>query len=101
MYIIALEAQADGARPPLQEWHHPTAPKGFALCPDEFYVVFYGTSPAGFVNIIVEDDTVQEMLVNYDAYYAYVAEHPPMPEPEAEPTAEELIDIMLGVSRYE
>ena len=101
MYIIALEAQGNGARPPLQMWHNQTAPKGFALCPDAFYDVFYSTSPAGFVHITVEGDTVVAMTVNYEAYNAYVADHPVEPMPEAEPTADEILDALLGVAVHE
>ena len=97
MYIIIREADADGARQPLLAWNNPTAPKGFALCPDAFCNVFYSTTPAGFVNITVKGDTVTAMTVNWDAYNAYVADHPAEPEPQAEPTADELINAMLGV----
>lgn len=100
MYIIMLEPYESGARSPLQTWGLPTLPEGYAWCPDEFYGVFYSTSPAGFVNITVEGDTVTAMEVNRAAYEAYVAENPPA-EPVEELTAEEMIDIMLGVDRYE
>ena len=100
MYIIIREADADGARQALLTWDNPTAPNGFALCPDAFYDVFYSTDPAGFVDITVEGDTVTAMEVNRAAYEAYVAANPPA-EPVEELTAEEMIDIMLGVDRYE
>ena len=100
MYIIAREADPLGGRPPMQTWSMNTLPNGYAWCPDTFYDVFYSTDPAGFVNITVEDDTVTAMEVNHAAYEAYVAANPPG-EPVQELTAEEMIDIMLGVSRYE
>lgn len=100
MYIIAREANPLGNRPPMQTWSAPTLPDGYAWCPDAFYDVFYSTDPAGFVNITIEGDTVTGMLVNTDAYNAYVAANPPV-EPVEELTAEEMIDIMLGVDRYE
>jgi hypothetical protein len=82
MYIIQIEANEIGSRPPLQEWHNATAPEGFALCPDEFFDVFYSTSPAGFVNITVEGDTVTEMTVNQEALDAYIASLPEPSDPE-------------------
>lgn len=100
MYIIAREANPLGNRPPMQTWSAPTLPDGYAWCPDEFYGVFYSTTPAGFVNITVDGDTVTAMEVNRAAYEAYVAANPPV-EPVQELTAEEMIDIMLGVDRYE
>lgn len=101
MYIIALEAQGNGARQPLQRWHNPTAPKGFALCPDAFYDVFYSTNPAGFVHITVEDNTVTAMTVNQAALDAYIAANPPQPEEEPDPTADEILDALLGVTVHE
>ena len=101
MYIIALEAQGNGARQPLQRWHNPTAPKGFALCPDTFYDVFYSTTPAGFVNITVEGNMVTEMTVNRAALDAYIAANQPQPEEEPEPTADEILDALLGVTANE
>lgn len=100
MYIIIREPYENGGRSPLQTWSLPELPDGYAFCPDEFYGVFYSTSPAGFVNIEVTGDTVTAMEVNRAAYEAYVAANPPS-EPVKELTAEEMIDIMLGVDRYE
>ena len=99
MYIIEQNANEYGARSPLQTWTY-ALPDGYAWCPDAFYDVFYSTDPAGFVDITVEGDTVTAMEVNHAAYEAYVAANPPA-EPVEELTAEEMIDIMLGVDRYE
>lgn len=99
MYIIQLNANADGSRPAIQSWDESwDIPEGYAVCPEEFHEVFYSTTPAGFVNITVEDNVVTAMEVNQAAYDAYVAEHPPMPEPEPEPTADEILNTMLGVT---
>lgn len=101
MYIITKTAYEDGSRTALQTWDEAKPPEGYAICPDEFYSVFYSTSPAGFVNITVEGDTVKTMTVNEDTYNAYVAAHPepetPLEPAEPEPTADEILNALLGV----
>ena len=85
MYIIKIKANENGARPPIQTWNKPTLPEGYAVCPDEFYRIFYSTDPAGFVNIEVEGNTVTAMTVNYEAFEAYLANRPePVVTPEEE-----------------
>lgn len=84
MYIIQLEATKNGARPALQSWTSLTAPHGFALCPDEFFDIFYSTSPAGFVTINVENGIVTSMEVNQEYVDAYVASLPEVEETEEE-----------------
>lgn len=80
MYIIQIQADENGARPPLLTWNKATPPHGYASCPNEFYEIFYSTEVAcGFVNIIIEDGIVTSMEVNQEAYDAYVAS---LPEPE-------------------
>lgn len=76
MNIIKITANENGSRPPLQTWSKKELPSGFAWCPDEFAEVFYGTSPAGFVDIVVENDSVTEMVVNQEALTAYIASLP-------------------------
>lgn len=121
MYIIQLEPFESGARSPLQTWNKPTAPDGYAFCPDAFYDVFYSTSPAGFVNITVEPVEIAEdvtvpvvtaMVVNQEALDAYLAslpaDEPTEEEPsEADDTASMLIDheyrltlLELGLTDY-
>jgi hypothetical protein len=93
MKIIKEKANENGSRPALQEWSGQTAPKGYAWCLDEFVSVFYSTTPSGFVNIEVEDDTVIEMTVNEEALAEYVES---LPEPtDPEPTAQDDTDAML------
>lgn len=97
MYIIKLEATDSGSRPPLQEWNTPTAPEGYALCPDKFSEIFYSTKPSGFVNIVVKDGVVTDMTVNQNAVNRYIAN---LPEPEeiiSEPTTDEVLNTLLGV----
>jgi len=98
MTIIRIQAEESGGRPGLQQWNAAEAPEGYALCPEEFHSVFYSTSPAGFVNITVEDGTVTEMVVNREALSAYVAEHPESEPTEPEATADEVLDALLGVT---
>ena len=85
MYIIKIKAKENGARPPIQTWNKPTLPEGYAICPDELYAVFYSTTPAGFVNIEVEDGVVVGMTVNDAALEAYIAS---IPEPVITPEEE-------------
>lgn len=98
MKIILLIANENGSRPPLQEWEFETLPEGYAWCPDELAEVFYSTSPAGFVNITVEEDTVTEMTVNQEALDAYIASLPEEEPEVVEPTADEILNAMLGVT---
>lgn len=90
MYIIQLEANPSGGRTGLQGWSGETAPEGFALCPDEFFAIFYSTTPAGFVNIEVEDDVVVGMEVNQEALEAYIESCKPDMSALAENKAAEL-----------
>lgn len=95
MYIIKLEAFESGARPALQSWGGQTAPEGYALCPDEFASVFYSTSPAGFVDISVENGTVVNMEINQTALDAYVASLPEETEAEEEATQLDQIEAQV------
>lgn len=82
MYIIKIAAEENGGRSPLQMWDEFTAPEGYAICPDEFYDIFYSTDPAGFVNITIDDNVVTSMEVNQQAYDAYIEYLNSLPEPE-------------------
>lgn len=86
MYIIKKNPNIDGSRPPIQTWSKDIPPTGYAVCPEEFYTVFYSTTPAGFVTITVEDDVVTSMEINQEALNAYLAS---LPEPEPEPVPDE------------
>ena len=76
MYIIKIKPNDNGSRPALQTWDRKSVPTGYAECPEEFYKVYYSTTPAGFVDITVEDNVVTSMKVNRDALEAYVANMP-------------------------
>lgn len=82
MKIIQISASENGGRPALQDWNGSTPPAGYVFCPDELAETFYSTTPAGFVNITVEGDTVTDMIVNQEALDAYIAELPEDAEPE-------------------
>lgn len=86
MYIIKQIAHENGSRPPMQSWGKETTPEGYVLCPNKFFEVFYSTTPAGFVNITIENDVVTSMEVNQEALDAYLAS---LPEPEPAPEPDE------------
>lgn len=98
MYIIKKTANEDGSRPPLQNWITKNIPNGYAICPDEFYDVFYSTSPAGFVNITIDNDVVKSMEVNQTLLNEYIANHNDTEPLEKDPTTEEILNTLLGVS---
>lgn len=95
MKIIRVKANDNGSRPPLQDWGLSTLPEGYAWCPDEMVEVFYNTSPAGFVNIAVENDTVIEITVNQEALDAYIASLPEEEEFEPELTQLDRIEAQV------
>ena len=97
MYIIKKTANENGSRPPLQTWPKRILPNGYAICSDEFYAVFYSTLPAGFVNITVDNDIVTSMEVNQTSLNEYIANHSGTEPLEQEPTAEEILNTLLGV----
>lgn len=76
MYLIKTIPFEDGSRPPLQTWDFLTVPEGYYLCPEELHDIFYSTSPAGFVNITVENNIVTSMSINQKALDTYVASLP-------------------------
>ena len=98
MYIIKKNADESGSRPPIQTWAMKSPPTGYAICPEEFYPVFYSTSPAGFVNITVDNDIVTSMEVNQTSLNEYIANHRDTEPLEQEPTADEILNTLLGVS---
>ena len=51
-----------------------------------------------FVIPVIENGEVVGLEVNQEALNAYIAEHPDVPAPEPTPTAEELFNILLGVT---
>jgi hypothetical protein len=94
MFIIKIIANENGSRPPIQTWNGENPPAGYAVCPDEFYTLFYSTSPAGFVNITVENGVVTEMTVNQAALNEYIANLPEEPATDKTPTIDERVKAL-------
>lgn len=72
MKIIKINPNENGSRPALQDWHKSSVPEGYAWCPDEFVATFYSTSPSGFVDIVINDNMVIDMMVNQEAVNEYI-----------------------------
>lgn len=85
MQMLEIRALDNGAHE--NQTYHGVLPEGWALIPDDMELPNFP-----FGEVVVEGDTVIE----------WIPGEMPEPEPvapvETEPTAEELIDIMLGVS---
>lgn len=94
MFIIRIEANANGSRPPMQSWNSATPPEGFALVTDTQKDVFYSTTPAGFVNITVKEENgakvVDTIEVNQEALDAFKAT---LPDPTDSAKAEKIAEI--------
>ena len=101
MFIIRIEANANGSRPPVQSWNSATAPEGFALATDAQKDVFYSTTPAGFVNITVKEENgakvVDTIEVNQEALDVYKAT---LPDPTDSIKAEKIAEIKKNCEDY-
>ena len=101
MFIIRIEANANGSRPPMQSWNSATAPEGFALVTDAQKDVFYSTTPAGFVTITVKEENgvkvVDTIEVNQEALDAYKAT---LPDPTDSIKAEKIAEIKKACEEY-
>ena len=101
MFIIRIEANANGSRPPVQSWNSATAPEGFALVTDAQKDVFYSTTPAGFVNITVKEENggkvVDTIEVNQEALDAFKAT---LPDPTDSIKAEKIAEIKKDCEDY-
>ena len=101
MFIIRIEANANGSRPPMQSWNNDTAPEGFALVTDAQKDVFYSTIPAGFVNITVKEENgakvVDTIEVNQEALDAYKAT---LPDPTDSIKTEKIAEIKKDCEDY-
>ena len=101
MFIIKIEANANGSRPPMQSWSKAIAPEGFALATDAQKDVFYSTVPAGFVSITVKEENgakvVDTIEVNQAALDAYKAT---LPDPTDSIKAEKIAEIKKDCEDY-
>ena len=101
MFIIRIEANPSGSRPPLQSWNGATPPEGFAFLTDAQKDVFYSTTPAGFVNITVEEQEgvkyVASIEVNQEALDAFKAT---LPDPTDSVKAEKIAEIKKDCEEY-
>ena len=101
MFIIRIEANAHGYRPPMQSWNSATAPEGFALVTDAQKDVFYSTTPAGFVNITVKEENGAKVVdiieVNQEALDAFKAT---LPDPTDSIKAEKIDEIKKACEEY-
>ena len=101
MFIIRIEANPSGSRPPLQSWNSATAPEGFALVTDAQKDVFYSTTPAGFVNITVKEENgtriIDTIEVNQEALDAFKAT---LPDPTDSVKAEKITEIKKDCEDY-
>ena len=101
MFIIQIEANPSGSRPPLQSWNSATLPEGYAWITDEQKDIFYSTTPAGFVNITVEEQDgvkyVASIEVNQEALDAFKAT---LPDPTDSIKAEKIAEIKKDCEEY-
>ena len=52
----------------------------------------------GFVILVIENAAVVSLEINQAALDAYNAEHPDVPEPDPQPTTEDILNALLGVT---
>ena len=101
MFIIQIEANPSGSRPPLQSWNSATLPEGYAWITDEQKDIFYSTTPAGFVNITVEEQDgvkyVASIEVNQEALDAFKAT---LPDPAVSAKSSKITEIKQACEDY-
>ena len=101
MFIIRIEANPNGSRPPMQSWNSANLPDGYAFLTDEQKDIFYSTTPAGFVNITVEEQEgikyVASIEVNQEALDAFKAT---LPDPTDSIKAEKIVEIKKDCEDY-
>lgn len=101
MFIIQIQANPSGSRPPLQSWNSANLPDGYAFLTDEQKDIFYSTTPAGFVNITIEEQEgikyVSHIEVNQEALVAFKAT---LPDPADSAKAEKISEIKQDCEDY-
>lgn len=53
----------------------------------------------GFITFELADGIITTLSINQQAYDAYEEAHPYVPEPDPEPTMEEVVNALLGVEK--
>ena len=95
-WIIQREANAIGSRSN-QTWKDATLPDGYVWTTEEDIVGVYAPF-MGFVNLEIDGDTAVKMTGNQELFDKYKAEHPD-PEPqEPEPSADDVLNALIGYS---
>ena len=101
MFIVQIQANPSGSRPPLQSWSSANPPDGYAFLTDEQKDIFYSTTPAGFVNITIEEQEgikyVSQIEVNQEALDAFKAT---LPDPTDSIKAEKIAEIKKDCEDY-
>ena len=69
---------------------------GSIAMPDELLSDYISAN--GFVIPVIENGAVVSLEVNQTALDAYNAEHADAPEPEPQPTTEDILNALLGVT---
>lgn len=70
--------------------------QGSVCLPDDLLIDYINAK--GFVTMTVENGAVVSLEVNKEALDSYNAEHPEVPEPEPQPTTEDILNALLGVT---
>ncbi len=86
MNIIRVEANENGARPPIQSWDRPELPNGYIAVPDGVDASAMQTH-GGFVDLTMDEGGALTAITgNDEKYQVYLDNLPPEPE-EPEDTA--------------
>lgn len=92
MYYINAQPNKSGNYGNPMGQHFP----GSVALPDDLLSDYI--SAKGFVIPSVENGEAVSLEVNKDAMDSYNAEHPDVPEPDPQPTTEDILNALLGVT---
>ena len=90
-YINAQSNEAGNYGNPMSQNFH-----GSIAMPDELLSDYI--SAKGFVIPVIENGAVVSLDVNQTALDAYNTEHAGVPEPKPQPTTEDILNALLGVT---
>lgn len=74
---------------------HSNKKEGDILLPVELLADYLATK--GFARLTIVNDVITAVAIDQEAYDAYMADHPDVPDPEEPPTDGEILDALLGV----